>query len=68
MYTMSSGDKYDAEPMSKEMLEDIRDSSKSHMSINRREARYKIRDRIEQSQAEWKREFLSTRKMGSGME
>ena len=43
---MLSVDESDAEPMSKEMLEDIRDSSKSHMSINRREARYKIRDRI----------------------
>ena len=31
-----------------EMLEDICDGSQTHMNINRRESRYKIRDRIKQ--------------------
>ena len=53
--------------LSMEISEYIRDDSQYHPSINRREARYKIRDRIEQSQAEWKREFLSTRNMGKGL-
>ena len=50
MDTISSGDEYDDEPMSMDMLEDICDSSQSHPSINRREARYKIRDHIKQGQ------------------
>ena len=43
---MSSDDNSDAEPMSTDMLEDIPDGSQSHLSINSREARYKIRDHI----------------------
>ena len=42
MDVMDSGDDSDDEPMSTDMLEDIRDGSKSHPSVNRREARYKI--------------------------
>ena len=38
---MDSGDESDDEPMSMEMLEDIRDGIKSHPRLNRREARYK---------------------------
>ena len=44
MYVMSSGDEYYSEPMSKDMLEDICDGSQSCPSINRREARFRIRD------------------------
>ena len=47
---MDSGDEYDDEPMSMETLEDIRDGSKYHLIINRRNARYKINDCIKQSQ------------------
>ena len=36
---MDSCDESDGEPMSTEMLEDIRDGSKSHPIVNRREAR-----------------------------
>ena len=43
---MNSGDDSDDEPMSTEMLEDIRDVHQSHPNVNRREARYKIRDRV----------------------
>ena len=52
MDTMDSGYESDGEPMSTEMLEDIRDGSKSHPSENRRETCYKIRDRIKQRQYE----------------
>ena len=41
---MSLGDNSDAEPMSMDMLEYIRGRNQSHKIINRREARYKIRD------------------------
>ena len=43
---MDSGDESDDEPMSMEMLEDIRDGSKSHTIVNRIDASYKIRDCI----------------------
>ena len=46
------------------MLDDICDSSSYHPSLNRREARYKICDRIKQRKSEWKGELLSTRNMG----
>ena len=52
MDAVDSGDHYDDQPMSAEMLEDIRDGSKSHTSINRRDSGYKIRDRIKQIQTE----------------
>ena len=55
---MSSGDESEAEPMSTDMLEDIRERSQYHPSINRREACYRIRDCVKQSQAEWKGALL----------
>ena len=51
---MDSGNESEYEPMSREMLEDICDGSKSHPNVYMREARYKIRDCIEQIQTEWK--------------
>ena len=41
---MESGDKYEDEPMSEEILEDNRDGSHSHPSVNSREERYKKHD------------------------
>ena len=46
MDAMSSGDEYDDEPMSTDMLEDICYGSQYHPRINRRDACYKIPDRI----------------------
>ena len=43
---MSSADESDDELMSTHMLEDIRDGIQYHLIKNRRETRYKIRDRI----------------------
>ena len=60
MDVMSSVDESDDEPMSKKMLEDICDGSKSHTIVNMREACYKIRDRIKRIQTEWKGALLST--------
>ena len=51
--------------ISTEMLEDIRDGSQTHPNINKREARYKIRDRIRQMQSEWKGALKATRSMGA---
>ena len=65
---MDSGNESDAKTMSTQMLEDIRGGSKSHLSINRRQTCYKIRDRIKQRQWEWKGSFLSTQNMGKGLQ
>ena len=49
---INSGDESDHDIISTEMLEDICDGSQTHPNINRREARYKIRNRIRQRQLE----------------
>ena len=54
MYAINYGDKSDHDLIYTEMLEDIRDGSQNHPKVNRREARYKIRDRIRQRQLVWK--------------
>ena len=59
---------YDAEPMSTDTLEDIRDGSESHLSVNRRDKCYKIRDRIKIKQTEWKGVLLSKWNMGKGLQ
>ena len=50
MDAMDSGNDYDDEPMSTDMLEEICDGSQPNLSVSRREARYKIRDCIKQGQ------------------
>ena len=51
MGVMDLGDESEDEPMSTEILEDIRDGGKSDPSVNRREAGYKIRDCIKKIQS-----------------
>ena len=63
MDVINSGDESDHDIISTEMLEDISDRSKTHLNVNRREARYKIRDRIRQRQSEWKGALKATRRM-----
>ena len=48
MDAINSGDESDHDPISTEMLEDIRYGSQTHPNVNRREERYKIRDSIRQ--------------------
>ena len=50
MDAINSGDESDHDLISTEMLEDIRDGSQTHLNINKREARYKICDRVRQRQ------------------
>ena len=49
------------------MLEDIRDGSQTHPNVNRREARYKICDRIRQRQLEWKVALKDMQSIGKGL-
>ena len=67
MENINSGDESDHYPISTEMLEDIRDGSQTHLNVNRREARYKIHDRIRQRQSEWKGALKATRSMEKGL-
>ena len=54
MNAINYGDESDHDLISTDMLEDIPDRSQTYPNVNRREARYKIRDRIKQRQSEWK--------------
>ena len=67
MDDIKSGDESDHDLISTEMLEDIRDGSQTHPNFNRREARYKISDRIRQIQSEWKGALKATQRMGKGL-
>ena len=67
MDEMSSGDEFDAGPMSKDMLEHIRDGIQYHTSINLRDACYKLCGQIKQDQAEWKWALLSMQNMVKGL-
>ena len=49
---MNYGDESDHDIIYTDMLEDIHDESQTHPNVSRREARYKIRDRIMQRQSE----------------
>ena len=57
---INSNDESDHDLIFMEMLEDIRDRSQTHPNINKRESRYKIRDRIRQRQSEWERSLKTT--------
>ena len=67
MDAMDSGDESDHDIISTQMLEEIHYRSQSHPNVNRREARYKICDRIRQIKLEWKGVLTATRKMGKGL-
>ena len=64
MDAINYGDESVHDLISTEMLEDICDGSQTHQKVNKREAHYKIRDRIRQRQPEWKRALKATRSMG----
>ena len=67
MENINSGDESDHDLISMEMLEDIREGSQTHPNVNKREARYKIRDRVRQRQSEWKGALEATLSMGKGL-
>ena len=67
MDAINSDDESDHDPISTEMLEDIRDGSQTHPNVNKREARFKIRDRIRQRQLERKGALRATHNMRKGL-
>ena len=50
--------------ISTEMLEEIRDRIQTHPNVNKREARYKMRELIRQKELQWKGALKATRSMG----
>ena len=67
MKNIDSNEKSDHDFISKEVLEDIRDGSKTHPTVNKREARYEIRDRVRRKELQWKGALKATRNMGKGL-
>ena len=54
MENINEKEKFDDDLISTEPLHDIRDGNQTHPSIDEREARLKIRDRIKQKKSQWK--------------
>ena len=50
-----------------EILEDIRDGSQTHLNVNKRESRYKIRDCIRQNEPQWNGVLKATQSMVKGL-
>ena len=67
MENLDSSDESDHDLISMEMLQYICDGSQTHPNVNKREARYKIRDPIRQRQPKWKGALKATRSMGKGL-
>ena len=63
----STDDESDYLSISTNDLEDILEGSQIHPEINARDDRLKIRDRIRQTQNEWKGSELSEKRMGKGL-
>ena len=64
MDNLDSSDGSDHYLISTEMLQDIRDGSQTHPNVNKREERYKIRDRIMQKELQRKGVLKATRNTG----
>ena len=64
MENLDSNEQSDYDLISKDMLGDIRDRSQTHPNVNKREARYKIRDRVRQKESQWKGALKATCNMG----
>ena len=67
MENIDSNEKSDHDLIPTETLEDISDGSQTHLTVNKREACCKIRDRIKQRQLEWKGALKATHNMGKGL-
>ena len=50
------------------MLEDIRDGSKTHLTVNKREACYEIRDCVRRKELQWKVTLKSTLNTVKGLQ
>ena len=60
MENLDYNEESDHDLISTEMLEDICDGSQTNPNNNKREARFKIRDRVRQRQSQWKGSLKAT--------
>ena len=67
MENLDENEKSNHNLITTDTLEDIRDINQTHPTVNKREARCKIRDRIKQMQSEWNGAFKATRNTGKGL-
>ena len=67
MENLDGKERFDDDLISTETLHNIRDGNQTHPSIDKREARLKIRDRIKQKKSEWKGALRATHNMGKGL-
>ena len=67
MENIDEKEKFDDELISTETLHDICDGNQTHMTVDKMEARRKIRDHIKQRKSEWKGALKATHKMGKGL-
>ena len=67
MENLDSNEKFNHDLISMEMLEDICDGSKTHPTVNKREARYEIRERVSRKESQWKGALKAKRNMGKGL-
>ena len=67
MENLDSNENSDHDLISTEMLEDIRDGSQTHPKVNKREACYKICDRVSQKESQWKGALKAKPSMGKGL-
>ena len=67
MENLDENEKSNHDIISTETLEEICDRNQTYPTVNKREARCKINDRIKQTQSEWKGALKATRNMGKGL-
>ena len=67
MENLDEKEKFDDDLISTETLHEIRDGNQTHPSIDKREARLEIRDRIKQKKSIRKGALRDTHKMGKGL-
>ena len=67
MENLDSNENSDHNLISTKMLEDICDRSHTHPTVNKKEARYEIRDRIRQNESQWKGALKATCNIGKGL-
>ena len=67
MENLDSNEQSDHDLISTEMLEDICDGSQTHPNVDKREARYKIRDHIRRKELKWKGSLKTMQSMGKGL-
>ena len=67
MENLDGKEKFDADLISTETLQYIRDKNQTHPSIDKRESRLEICDPIKQRKSQWKGALRATHKMGKGL-